>query len=102
MRPVVFGILLELNEADLHGYGLMKAVNERLGVREIVGPGTLYRTLKELRDLELIHHVKAEPGEEDARRQYYGLTAWGRRVARAEATRLEVLVAVAKAGDLLA
>ena len=50
LRPVVFAVFLALNEHALHGYAIMKAVNDRLRHRAIVGPGTLYRTLKELRD----------------------------------------------------
>ena len=100
LRPVVFALLLTLSEGDLHGYAIMKRVNERLGHRAIVGPGTLYRNLKELRDTGWIAHADG-PEEEDARRRYYTLTPAGRGVAAGEAARMAELVGLARAGGLL-
>lgn len=100
LRPVVSGVLLALGRGPLHGYGIMERVNERLGEPAILGPGTLYRTLKELRGEGLLERVDV-PHQSDARRQYYALTRWGRRVAAAEAIRLTSLVELAREGDLL-
>ena len=100
LRPVVFSILLVLNERDQHGYGVMKDVNTHLDRRAITGPGTLYRTLKELRDSGLVEHTDAPPGQ-DARRQYYRLTEAGRQAAEAEARRMAELVSIARAGRLI-
>ena len=100
LRPVVFAVFLALNEHTLHGYAIMKAVNDRLRHRAIVGPGTLYRTLKELRDENLIAHTQAPTGE-DSRRQYYELTEAGRALAAAEAAHMAELVAAARAGHLI-
>ena len=100
LRPVVFAILLALNESALHGYAIMKAVNDRLEHRAIVGPGTLYRVLKELRDASMIATTEAPPGE-DARRQYYKLTETGRIAAANEAAHMADLVAAARAGRLI-
>lgn len=100
LRPLVFALLLSLHEEPRHGYAIMQAVNERLRYRAVVGPGTLYRTLKELRDQGLVEHT-ATPSGEDARRQYYRLTAEGRRVAALEAARMAELVDAARAGRLL-
>ena len=100
LRPVVFALLLTLSGGDLHGYAIMKRVNERLGHRAIVGPGTLYRNLKELRETGWIAHAEG-PSEEDARRSYYTLTTAGRRVAAGEAVRMAELVGLARAGGLL-
>ena len=100
LRPVVFAILLALNDRALHGYAIMKAVNERLQHRAIVGPGTLYRTLKELRDAEMISPTEAPEGE-DARRHYYCLTDAGRVAAAKEAAHMADLVAAARAGRLI-
>ena len=99
LRPVVFEILLALNEAPTHGYGLMKTLKQRSAGRWILGPGTLYRTLREMQTQDLIEPL---PGAEDGRgRRDYRLTARGRRVAAAEARRMEGLVRVARAGQLL-
>ena len=100
LRPVVFAILLALNESSLHGYAIMKAVNDRLQHRAIVGPGTLYRVLKELRDTDMIAPAEAPAGE-DARRQYYMLTEAGRVAAANEAAHMADLVAAARAGRLI-
>jgi len=100
LRPVVFAILIALNEERLHGYGLMKVVNERLQRRAVLGAGTLYRTLKEMRDDGLIDYARA-PSDTDARRRYYAITPEGRAVARAEAARMAEWVDAARAGRLL-
>ena len=101
LRPVVFAILIALNDAKLHGYGIMKVVNERMSRRAVLGPGTLYRTLKELREEGLIEYARA-PTDADPRRRYYAITAHGRSVARAEAARMAEWVDAARAGRLLA
>ncbi len=101
LRPVVYAILVTLAEAPSHGYAVMKQVNERIGARALLGPGTLYRTLKELRDLGWIEPASLpaeDPGDE--RRRYYQLTTEGREVAAAETRRLERLVGVAQRSGL--
>ena len=100
LRPVVFSILLVLKNDELHGYGIMKRVNESAGGGSILGPGTLYRTLKELRDEALVEHSvrggrKGKP-KEDERRSYYRLTRFGHRVVEAEAARIASLLREAK------
>jgi DNA-binding PadR family transcriptional regulator len=103
LRPVVFQILLILNEEERHGYGLMQDVKERTDGRRILGPGTLYRTLKEMQAQNLIERSTRRPAPDldDERRRYYRLTKFGRLVAAAEAQRMAALVHVARAGDLL-
>jgi DNA-binding PadR family transcriptional regulator len=91
LRPVVFGILTVLRRSPLHGYGIMQLANDHVGHRALLGPGTLYRTLKELRAGGMIEHA-ATPGGTDARRQYYRLTQFGADVAVAEAQRLGRLI----------
>jgi DNA-binding PadR family transcriptional regulator len=95
LRPVVFGILTVLRQAPLHGYGIMQRANDHVGHRALLGPGTLYRTLKELRGGGMIEHTDA-PGGTDARRQYYQLTPFGDEVAVAEAQRLGRLIETAE------
>ena len=97
LRPLVFQILLLLNESERHGYGIMQEINERAGRTVILGPGTLYRTLKELRDHGLIEQSPAA----DDRRRIYRLTEEGRRTARAEVERMAAIVERARAGRLI-
>ena len=91
LRPVVFGILAVLREQPRHGYAIMQLANDHVGRRALLGPGTLYRTLKELRADGLLEHAPTPRGE-DARRQYYRLSALGSRVADAETERLRGLI----------
>jgi DNA-binding PadR family transcriptional regulator len=100
LRPLVFAILIALNEESQHGYGIMKVVNEQMGRRAVLGPGTLYRTLKELRDEGLIDYAPS-PADADPRRRYYAITSEGRRAARLEAPRVADWVDLAKRGRLL-
>jgi len=97
LRPLVFQILLILNEEETHGYGIMKAVNERTGRKTILGPATLYRTLGQMRDQGLIDETPTD----DERRRVYTLSEDGRRMAREEAERMAMLVERARAGQLI-
>lgn len=105
LKPAVFEILLLLSEEDRHGYGLMQEMSDRTQGRWILGPGTLYRILKEMRDSGLIEQI--EPKEVDleapprTRRRTYRLTSQGRRVAASEARRMGALVARARSGSLI-
>jgi DNA-binding PadR family transcriptional regulator len=92
LRPRVFAILLALAESPLHGYRLMRKLSEE---REsgLLGPGTLYRLLKEMQADGLIVATSASAGDSDGPpRRYYTLSGFGRRVARAEGERMERLV----------
>lgn len=104
LRPLVFAILLVLKRGDLHGYGIMKWVNENAGLGGVLGPGTLYRTLKEMRELDLVAHT--EPPEPidgvDERRSYYTLTPFGLEVVAAEAERIGRMMSEARAMELIA
>lgn len=97
LRPLVLQILMLLNERELHGYAIMREVNERAGRKVILGPATLYRTLKQLRDDGLI----AENPENGDRRRTYRLTSAGRQAARDEARRMALIVKRARAGRLI-
>jgi len=96
LRPRVFAILLALAESPLHGYGLMRKLSED-GTGPLLGPGTLYRLLKEMQAEGLIVASTAGPGDSDGPpRRYYTLSGFGRRVARAEGERMERLVVKAE------
>ena len=100
-NPPVFHILLALSERPLHGLGIAERVETASDGRVRLGPGTLYRSLKEMVGSGLIREVDApEPGA-DPRRRYYALTSLGLRVAEDEAERLERLVGVARDRNLL-
>lgn len=105
LTPSMLHILLALGDGPLHGYGIVKATQERTGGRSYLGPGNLYGSIKKMLDGGLI--AAAGPGDEaadgaGARRKRYRLTDLGRRVAALESARLASLVRWARANDLLA
>lgn len=99
LPPAVFHILLSLADADRHGYAIIQDVADRTGGEVRLGPGTLYRSIQRMLEQELIEEVERRPARvlDDERRRYYRVTAFGRRVAEAEATRLAQLVRLARA-----
>jgi DNA-binding PadR family transcriptional regulator len=97
LPSAAFQILLALADEELHGYGIMRRVEEQTDGRVRLGPGTLYSSIQALLEEELIEEV--DLGEE--RRRYYRLTSGGRKVARAEAERLADLLRVARAKKIL-
>jgi len=66
-------------------------------------PGSLYRALNRLLDDGLIEELdeRPDPDLDDERRRYYQLTALGRQVAEAEASRLDAQVRAARSARLL-
>lgn len=98
-----FHVLLALADADLHGYGLIKDVRSRSAGHLNPGTGTLYTALQRMLDEGLIAEAQQRPdsADDDQRRRYYTLTEFGRRVAEAEASRLDALVAAARQKQLV-
>lgn len=94
-----FQILLSLADTDLHGYGIMRQVQEQTGGRMRLGPGTLYSSVQKLLEAGWIE--EAGGSEDDDRRRTYRLTRAGRLIAQAEAERLANLVRVARQRNLL-
>jgi DNA-binding PadR family transcriptional regulator len=99
LKPHWFHVLLSLTDQEQHGYGIMQEVLDRTAGKVRLWPATLYGTLKRLIDEELIEESAERPAAEvdDARRRYYKLTRFGRRVLAAESERLEDLVRVIRA-----
>jgi len=97
LTPVEFHILLSLSDADRHGYAILQDVAERTGGQLQLRTGTLYTVIKRMLDGRWLEETGApERGEDDERRRYYRLTALGRQVVKAEARRLQSLVAMAQ------
>ena len=101
LLPAVFHIMLALADGEKHGYGIKREVEFRTGGIISLGPGTLYGTLQRMLSQELIEECGERPDAEGERRRYYRLTEAGRRLASAEAERLENLVRVARAKSIL-
>jgi DNA-binding PadR family transcriptional regulator len=100
LKPFIFHVLVVLTDGELHGWGLLRALEPRVGERVL--PGQLYRQLEAMLGEQLIeeHDVPSRPAklERDDRvggaapKRFFRLTAFGRAVARAEAKRLEAMV----------
>ena len=103
LSPAVFHILLALAGGELHGYGIMREIARGTDGQMRIGPGTLYRSIKQMLAARLIEESDERPDPEmdDERRRYYRLSAFGQRVARAEAVRLARLVHEAGTKGLL-
>jgi DNA-binding PadR family transcriptional regulator len=101
LRPAVFHILLALAGRDLHGLGIAKAVDDATAGTVMLGPGTLYRSLKEMLRDELIAEIDRPTEDEDSRRRFYRITEQGREQVQAEAGRLARLVELARTNRVL-
>ena len=102
LTPAQFHILLTLAEGKRHGYGIMQEIERRTHGAVELGPGTLYRSIKQLLDRGFIAEVEeAEGTGSDAgkQRRSYTLTPEGKVRTVEEAQRLRSLVRWAE--DLL-
>lgn len=96
LSPAVFHILLALADEDHHGYAIMRDIEDRTDGVVKVGPGMLYGSIKWLVADGFIEEAAAKGKAEDERRKYYRLTANGRGLLKAEASRLEAAVGLAR------
>lgn len=123
MTPAVLHILLSLAAEDRHGLGIAADVKEFTDGRLVLGPGTLYGTIKRLLDAGLVEDLGQPAGGEreersgakgprerrawrgagdpatsndDPRRRYYRITAKGRKALAAETEGLASVVNVAR------
>jgi DNA-binding PadR family transcriptional regulator len=100
LPSVAFQIMLSLADGDLHGYAIMRQVEEQTSGRLRLGPGTLYGSIQTLLEGKLIEEVY-QPEDTEARRRYYRLTAAGRKLARSEAEKMADVLRVARARKIL-
>jgi DNA-binding PadR family transcriptional regulator len=99
LTPALFHVLLSLADGEKHGYAILKEVEQRTNGSVVLSTGTLYGIIKRLLADGLIR--ESATGS-DHRRTAYRLTAFGRKVALAEAERLRELVIAAQGKKLLA
>ncbi len=97
LHPEAFRILLVLRVQELHGYAIVKELEQDPGRPGRVLPANLYRRIRTLLEQGLILETEGPRGEEDdERRRYFRLSPLGEEVARAEARRLQHLLAEAQ------
>ena len=109
MKNRVYLILLALADADLHGLGIARAVQELSDGQTRLWPASLYGTLDELTEsgwIEELDDPGQRPADESEKKRFYRLTRAGHRALAVETERLAALVKIAKsrlkprAGDL--
>ena len=92
---------MALADEDRHGYAIMQEVADRTNGQVRLGAGTLYRSVQRLVEQGMVSELgmreRPPADEDDARRRYYRLTAFGRAVAEAETKRLVGLLRLARA-----
>ena len=98
----MFHILVAVADQDRHGYAIMQDIAARTNGALKLSPGTLYGSIRRMLDQNLILELndRERPKEDDERRRYYRITAFGRSVAQAETTRLTALLRQARAAGL--
>lgn len=102
LTPLSLALLVALGAGDLHGYALMRAVEERSDGRLAPGTGSLYAALQRLMDEGLIVESPERPADDDdRRRRYYRITEGGRMAVAHEVDRLDRLMADARSYGLI-
>jgi len=103
LTPAMFHVLLALADGEKHGYAIMKDVAQRTRGKVRLSAGTLYGIIARLLSDGLIVEARQRPAPalDDERRRYYQLNDFGRRVAVAEAERMEEALALARAKRLV-
>jgi len=103
LTPAMFHVLLALADGEKHGYAIMKDVTQRTEGKVRLSAGTLYGIIARLLSDGLIVEARQRPAPalDDERRRYYQLSDFGRRVAIAEAERMEEALALARAKRLV-
>ena len=98
LQAATFHILMALAEDDRHGYAIIQDVAERTNGELKLSPGTLYRSIQRMLEQGLITETRTRPAPEDddERRRYYRITPFGVAVAKAETSRLNQLLKLAR------
>lgn len=103
LRHPMLAILLAMGDDSMHGYAIMRALEEKTDGRERMLPGTLYAAIARMVGDRLIEECDAPTNDASAgpARRYYRRTVRGRAAAQEEAARLRALLRMAVAQDLV-
>ncbi|MBA2305406.1 MAG: helix-turn-helix transcriptional regulator [Acidobacteria bacterium] len=99
----MFHVLIALADGEKHGYAIIKEVARRTDGEIRLSAGTLYTLIRRFVQEGVIveSDERPDPSLDDERRRYYGVTPFGRDVARAEAARMESTLSMARAKNLI-
>jgi DNA-binding PadR family transcriptional regulator len=102
LKPNQYLVLVVLAEKDLHAYGIKKEIARRTDDAVNVGPGSLHRIIRQLREMGFLEEsdFRLVGGLDDERRKYFRITDAGRNAAGVETDRMAALLDVARASNL--
>ena len=103
LTPGMFQVLIALADGEKHGYAVIKEVARRTDGEIPLSAATLYTIIRRFVQEGVIVETaeRPDPALDDERRRYYRLTEFGRRVAKAEAARMETALGMARAKKLI-
>jgi len=103
LPSATFHILVALADRDRHGYSIMQDVTARTDGQVRLSAATLYSSIRRMLEQGLIGELEEspDPSNQDERRRYYTLTAFGREAAMAEARRLTAMLDQARHTGLI-
>lgn len=99
LTEATFCILLSLSGGQKHGYAILKDVESLSDGTVSLSVSTLYSTLRRLLGRGLIERISEGTGDHAGPglpRKAYALSQLGRRILRAETSRMRELVAAAR------
>lgn len=99
LHPLSFEVLLLLLDGPAHAYLIVKQLAEQAPSGQQVMPANLYRRIRDMLDQELI--AERAVHDDPRRRREFRITPLGKRVARAEALRLQEALSAARSKGLL-
>ncbi len=92
IRPIELHVLLALTAGPIHGYALVRRIEDDSEGRLRVLPGNLYTVIRRLEAEGFVRESTVKPRRgEDQRRRYYQLTRDGRRLLERETRHLQKL-----------
>ena len=100
LTPLSLAILMALLDGELHGYGIMKAIQQQSDGQVRAGAGSLYAALDRMVRSGWIAE-KSALDSAGAPQRRFAITRAGRAVARAEAVRLAAVLRQAQQHKLL-
>ncbi|MEX2284858.1 MAG: helix-turn-helix transcriptional regulator [Gemmatimonadota bacterium] len=100
LTPLSLAILMALADGELHGYGIMKAIQQQSDGHLRAGAGSLYAALDRMERTGWIAEKSGIDAAGETQRRF-AITRAGRSVARAEAVRLAAVLRQARQQKLL-
>jgi DNA-binding PadR family transcriptional regulator len=98
LKPVEFLALAVLSDEPLHGYGIVRQIEERTAGRVQLRPGDVYRVIYRLEERGLLAKDLDADKSGDERRTYYRITEAGLALVRDEAEMLAEVSATVVSG----